>query len=132
VTFQSHIDGSRHEMSPERSIEIQGLLGSDIQMQLDECVRAARQRDRDRARHGNVAALGRALQDRLRRPARRAMFGIVQGGDIPKLREVRRRASPDSISRVCGGGLAVGEPQEVMLDMLDVTCPLLPATSRAI
>jgi tRNA-guanine family transglycosylase len=70
VTFQSHIDGSRHEMSPERSIEIQGLLGSDIQMQLDECVALPADRDRvDPQAMETVAALGGALQDRLRRPA---------------------------------------------------------------
>jgi queuine tRNA-ribosyltransferase len=86
VTFQSHIDGSRYEMSPERSIEIQGLLGSDIQMQLDECVLPA-EAERDRARW-NVAALGRALQDvAFGEQPGKAMFGIVQGGDIPKLRE---------------------------------------------
>ncbi len=85
VTFQIHIDGSRHEMSPERSIEIQGLLGSDIQMQLDECVRAAGRAERNRARHGNVAALGRALQDGLRRPAGQ--------GDV-RHRAGRRHAGP--------------------------------------
>ncbi len=110
-------------MSPERSIEIQGLLGSDIQMQLDECVALAGRTQGDRARHGNVVALGRALQGRLRRPAGQ--------GDV-RHRAGRRRcrlcasARPQALSRLdlkgyAIGGLAVGEPQDVMLDMLDIT-----------
>ncbi len=128
VTFQSHIDGSRHEMSPERSIEIQGLLGSDIQMQLDECVALPAERD----------AIESAMEMSLRWAERckttfgdqpgRAMFGIVQGGDVPALRERSALALKDmDLKGYAIGGLAVGEPQEVMLDMLDVTCPLLPA-----
>ena len=74
VVFQSHIDGSRHELTPERSMEIQRLLGSDIQMQLDECVRLPCSREEAEARDAAVAALGRALQDRLRRRSRAGRF----------------------------------------------------------
>lgn len=127
VTFQSHIDGSRHEMSPERSIEIQGLLGSDIQMQLDECV----------ALPAEAAAIEQSMEMSLRWAERckiafgdqpgRAMFGIVQGGDIPALRERSAQAlTAMELKGYAIGGLAVGEPQNVMLEMLDVTCPLLP------
>lgn len=127
VTFQSHIDGSRHEMSPERSIEIQGLLGSDIQMQLDECV----------ALPAEAAAIEQSMEMSLRWAERcktafgdqpgRAMFGIVQGGDIPALRERSAQAlTAMELKGYAIGGLAVGEPQDVMLEMLDVTCPLLP------
>jgi len=127
VTFQSHIDGSRHEMSPERSIEIQGLLGSDIQMQLDECV----------ALPAEASAIEQSMEMSLRWAERcktafgdqpgRAMFGIVQGGDIPALRERSAQAlTAMELKGYAIGGLAVGEPQDTMLEMLDVTCPLLP------
>ena len=128
VSFRSHIDGRSYQMSPERSIEIQGLLGSDIQMQLDECI----------ALPAEEAQVARAMELSLRWAQRcaaafgnqpeRAMFGIVQGGDVPHLRE--RSAVSLTAMDLKGyaiGGLAVGEPQAIMLDMLDVVCPLLPA-----
>ena len=129
MTFRSHIDGAAYEMSPERSIEIQGLLDSDIQMQLDECVALPAKDQGDRARDGTVAALGRALQDGVRRPAGQ--------GDVrhrPGRRHSRHCAMRSAqalkamdLKGYAIGGLAVGEPQAVMLDMLDITCPELPA-----
>lgn len=128
VTFQSHIDGSKHELSPERSIEIQGLLGSDIQMQLDECVALpSTEQDIERAMELSLRWAERSNAAFGDQPGK-AMFGIVQGGDIPRLRE--RSANALTAMDLKGysiGGLAVGEPQEVMLDMLSVTCPLLPS-----
>ena len=128
VTFQSHIDGVRYEMTPERSIEIQGLLGSDIQMQLDECVALPAERnDIERAMEMSLRWAERCRTAFGDQPGK-AMFGIVQGGDVAALRE--RSASALSELGLKGyavGGLAVGEPQDVMLAMLDVTCPLLPA-----
>lgn len=127
VLFQSHIDGSRHAMSPERSIEIQGLLGSDIQMQLDECIALPAPR----------AEVERAMELSLRWAERcktafgdqpdRAMFGIVQGGDMPDLRVRSAQALRGlDLKGYAVGGLAVGEPQAVMLDILSATCPALP------
>ncbi|HEV7246884.1 MAG TPA: tRNA guanosine(34) transglycosylase Tgt [Shinella sp.] len=127
VTFKSHIDGAIHHMSPERSIEIQGLLGSDIQMQLDECV----------ALPASPKEIERAMEMSLRWAERckvafgdqpgKAMFGIVQGGDIPQLRVRSAEAlSGLGLKGYAIGGLAVGEPQEVMLDMIDTTMPHLP------
>ena len=66
VTFRSHLDGAMIELTPERAMEVQILLGSDIAMQLDECVKLPAERSRDRARHELVAALGRAMQPRFR------------------------------------------------------------------
>jgi len=127
VVFQSHIDGVRYEMTPERSIEIQGLLDSDIQMQLDECVRLpAEEKDVERAMELSLRWAERCRQAFGTQPGK-AMFGIVQGGDVARLRE--RSASALAAMDLKGyavGGLAVGEPQAVMLEMLDVTCPLLP------
>ena len=128
VTFRSHIDGAAYEMSPERSIEIQGLLDSDIQMQLDECVALpAKEKEIERAMELSLRWAERCKTAFGDQPGK-AMFGIVQGGDNAKLRV--RSASALSAMDLKGyavGGLAVGEPQEVMLDMLDVTCPELPA-----
>jgi queuine tRNA-ribosyltransferase len=132
VMFQSHIDGARHHLTPERSVEIQGLLGADIQMQLDECI----------ALPAQVADIERAMELSLRWAERsrrafedlggpgsgRALFGIVQGGDVANLRRRSARMLVDmGFEGHAIGGLAVGEPQEVMLEMLDVTVALLPA-----
>jgi len=129
VTFQSHIDGSKHELSPERSIEIQGLLGSDIQMQLDECVALpSTEQDIERAMELSLRWAERSNTAFGDQPGK-AMFGIVQGGDIPHLRERSAKAlTAMDLKGYSIGGLAVGEPQEVMLEMLSVTCPLLPDT----
>ena len=129
VTFRSHIDGTAHALTPERSIEIQGLLGADIQMQLDECVRLPAERE----------AIARAMQLSLRWAERcraafgeqpgRALFGIVQGGDVPALRAESARALVGlDLKGYAIGGLAVGEPQATMLAMIEATEPHLPAT----
>ncbi|MBP0615378.1 tRNA guanosine(34) transglycosylase Tgt [Jiella mangrovi] len=127
VTFRSHVDGSVHSLTPERSIEIQGLLDSDIQMQLDECIRLPAER----------AEIERAMELSLRWAERckiafgdqpgKAMFGIVQGGDLIdlRIRSAERLAAMD-LKGYALGGLAVGEPQDVMLATLDETVPVLP------
>lgn len=131
VTFQSHIDGARHELTPERSVEIQGLLGSDIQMQLDECVRLpAEPKEIER---GMLLSLRWAERSRLQfekmgGPAKgQGLYGIVQGGDVEALRvESARQLSAMPFEGYSVGGLAVGEPQEVMLRMLETVDPVLP------
>jgi queuine tRNA-ribosyltransferase len=129
VTFRSHIDGATIELSPERAVEVQNLLGSDIVMQLDECVRLPAERD----------DIERAMQLSLRWAERckrafegaapgRALFGIVQGGDDRELRLQSARALVDiGFQGYAIGGLAVGEPQEVMLKIVSETAPVLPA-----
>ncbi|MCM5560113.1 tRNA guanosine(34) transglycosylase Tgt [Pleomorphomonas sp. JP5] len=131
VTFQSHIDGSRHELSPERSIEIQGLLGSDIQMQLDECVRLpAEPKEVERGMRLSLrwAERSRRKFEAMGGPEKgQGLYGIVQGGDVPSLREVSaRELSAMPFEGYSVGGLAVGEPQAVMLQMIDVVDPVLP------
>jgi queuine tRNA-ribosyltransferase len=129
VRFQSHIDGSRHMLTPERAVEIQCLLGADIQMQLDECIELPAERaqaeramelslrwaERARTAFGERAAPGQAL------------FAIVQGGTDP---ELRRRSAEALIGMdfpgYAVGGLAVGEGQELMLRTLDGVAALLP------
>lgn len=127
VTFKSHVDGSLHHMSPERSIEIQGLLGSDIQMQLDECVALpAEPKEIERAMELSLRWAERCKVAFGNQPGK-AMFGIVQGGDVPALRvrSAEELAKLD-LKGYAVGGLAVGEPQDVMLKMLETTLPVLP------
>lgn len=127
VTFTSHIDGSKHEMTPERSIEIQCLLGSDILMQLDECISLPATKDEiERAMQLSLRWAERSKREFGDQPEK-ALFGIVQGGDNAKLREVSAKALKDmEFKGYSIGGLAVGEPQDVMLEMLAATCPHLP------
>ncbi|MEO0544350.1 MAG: tRNA guanosine(34) transglycosylase Tgt [Pseudomonadota bacterium] len=128
VTFKSHIDGSTHHMSPERSIEIQTLLGSDIQMQLDECVALPAERDVVQAAMELSLRWAERSWAAFGNQAGKAMYGIVQGGDDVSLREQSAVAlKAMNLPGYSIGGLAVGEPQEVMLAMLDVVCPILPA-----
>lgn len=127
VTFKSHVDGTKYEMSPERSIEIQGLLGSDIQMQLDECIALpAKEDEMERAMELSVRWAERckiAFGDQ----PEKAMFGIVQGGDNQRLRLRSAQALSElDLKGYSIGGLAVGEPQEVMLEVLDYTTEALP------
>ncbi|WP_417674238.1 tRNA guanosine(34) transglycosylase Tgt [Roseibium sp.] len=131
VRFQSHIDGQKYHLTPERSVEIQGLLGSDIQMQLDECIRLPAPREEvERAMELSLrwAERSRAQFENMDGPAKgQGLYGIVQGGDVEDLR-IR---SAEELSKLpfegySVGGLAVGEPQDVMLRMLDITNPALP------
>jgi len=131
VTFQSHVDGSRHFMTPERSVEIQQLLGSDIQMQLDECIALpAPREDVERAMQLSLrwAARSRRKFEEMGGPARgQALYGIVQGGDVPDLRVTSAtRLAEMPFEGYSVGGLAVGEPQDVMLKMLEETTPAMP------
>ncbi|WP_424362315.1 tRNA guanosine(34) transglycosylase Tgt [Methylocystis parvus] len=127
VTFQSHVDGSRHHLSPERSMEIQHLLGSDIQMQFDECVRLpCSDEEAERAMRLSLRWAERSRKAFRELPGR-AVFGIVQGGANKALRiESARALSEMDFHGLAVGGLAVGEPQAVMLDMLETTVPHLP------
>ena len=127
VTFRSHLDGTMVELTPERAIEIQGLLGADISMQLDECIGLPAPREE----------IARAMQLSLRWAERskkafdarsgRALFGIVQGGDDRELRSESVRALIDlGFDGYAIGGMAVGESQEVMLKIVAETAPQLP------
>ncbi len=135
VIFKSHLDGSRHELTPERSIEIQTLLGSDIHMQLDECI--ALPATFERAQEAMELSLRwaercRAAFERGRDAGAinegQALFGIVQGGTEPEL----RKRSADALVALdlpgyAVGGLAVGEGHDTMIATLRQTTPYLPA-----
>ncbi|MEA2831404.1 MAG: queuine tRNA-ribosyltransferase [Bradyrhizobium sp.] len=128
VTFRSHIDGAKVELSPERSIEVQRLLGSDIAMQLDECVRLpAEHSDIERAMQLSLRWAERSKRAFETAPAGYMLFGIAQGGDVPELRHASARGLVDiGFHGYAIGGLAVGEPQSVMLAMIDEVAPILP------
>jgi queuine tRNA-ribosyltransferase len=129
VTFRSHLDGASVELSPERAIEIQILLGSDIAMQLDECLQLpAAQAELLRAMQLSLAWAERSKRAFERASAGNALFGIVQGGDDPVLRAESARVLIDlGFDGYAIGGLAVGEPQEVMLRIVEGVAPALPA-----
>jgi queuine tRNA-ribosyltransferase len=129
VTFRSHIDGESVTLSPERAIEVQRLLGSDIAMQLDECVRLPAERgDIERAMRLSLRWAERCRRAFEGAAAGRMLFGIVQGGDVAALRQASARALVEiGFHGYAIGGLAVGEPQAVMLQMVEQTVPMLPA-----
>src|ERR1700716_1198286 len=128
VTFRSHIDGDKVELSPERSIEVQRLLGSDIAMQLDECVRLpAGRHDIERAMQLSLRWAERSKRAFETAPPGYLLFGIAQGGDVPELRRTSARGLVEiGFHGYAVGGLAVGEPQAVMLAMIDEVAPILP------
>ncbi|MFU8777413.1 MAG: tRNA guanosine(34) transglycosylase Tgt [Roseovarius sp.] len=127
VTFKSHIDGSKHELTPERSMEIQRLLGSDIVMCFDECP----------ALPASDKAVAESMRLSMRWAARskeafgdrpgHALFGIMQGGVTPELREESAAAlKAIGFDGYAVGGLAVGEGQEAMFGVLDYATGFLP------
>jgi queuine tRNA-ribosyltransferase len=129
VTFQSHIDGASVGLSPERAIEVQCLLGADIQMVLDECTPFPA--TRDEAKRSLELSLRWAERSKAAFAARakpgQALFGIVQGSIYPDLRELSARALIDTgFDGYAIGGLAVGEGQAAMLDMVEITTEFLP------
>jgi len=130
VRFQSHLDGSPHMLSPERAIEIQCLLGADIQMQLDECLELPAERgEAQRAMELSLrwAERARAAFARLANPGQ-ALFAIVQGATDPELRQRSAQALiAMDFPGYAIGGLAVGEGHDVMLRTLEGVVPLLPA-----
>jgi queuine tRNA-ribosyltransferase len=129
VTFRSHIDGAMVELTPERAVEVQVLLGSDIAMQLDECVRLPAGRDDiERAMKLSLRWAERCKRAFERAAPGRALFGIVQGGDDATLRGESMRALVDiGFHGYAIGGLAVGEAQSVMLEVVSQTAAALPA-----
>jgi queuine tRNA-ribosyltransferase len=129
VTFRSHIDGAMVALTPERAIEVQNLLGADIVMQLDECLKLPAPRDEI----ARAAQLSIGWAERCKRAFEgatpgRSLYGIVQGGDDARLRTMSARALIGiGFAGYAIGGLAVGEPQEVMLKMVEEVAPVLPA-----
>ena len=128
VTFRSHLDGSRHALTPERAVDIQRRLGGTIAMVLDECLRfPAAEADAASSMRRSMAWAARAKAAYAPRPGY-GLFGIVQGAVYADL----RAESADALGAIgfdgyAIGGLAVGEGQALMFDMVEATAPRLPA-----
>jgi len=127
VRFQSHIDGSSHNLTPERSMQIQHNLGSDIVMAFDECTPYPASHEEAKASMELSMRWAKRSKDAFGTPDRQALFGIVQGSTFEDL----RRQSVDALTDIgfdgyAVGGLAVGEGQDLMFDVLDYTTPMLP------
>ena len=126
VTFRSHLDGSLHALSPERAVDVQEKLGSDIAMVLDECVLYPAEPTDIRRAAERTLAWAKRCRDAHTRPDQ-ALFGIVQGGVDETLRRANARALVDLDFPGYGiGGLAVGEPKEATRAMTQVSTDVLP------
>ncbi len=130
VTFRSHLDGSRYHFTPEVSIQIQHNLGADIIMAFDECPTPDDRRAVEHALDRTHRWLARCVDEHQRSgdPDRQALFGIVQGGIYPDLREASAQAvTAFDLPGYAVGGLAVGETKQQMYATLEQTTPCLPA-----
>jgi queuine tRNA-ribosyltransferase len=126
VEFASHIDGSRHFLSPEKSMEIQKALGSDIVMAFDECVKHPATKEEVKRSLDLTTAWEKRSRAYELKP-HQGLFGILQGGMYPDLRrEHYERMQAIDFEGWAIGGLSVGEPPALMYELLDSTVPLLP------
>lgn len=127
VEFRSHIDGAKKFISPEKSMEIQNKLGSDIMMCFDECAPYPASHDYVRKSMEMTTRWAKRCIDAHKNTDNQALFGIVQGGMYKDLREISARDLVEmDFPGYAVGGLSVGEPRELMCEMLDFTVPLLP------
>ncbi len=128
VTFKSHIDGARHELTPERAVEIQDLLDADVAMVLDECTPFPVERDQAAESMARTMRWAERCKSAFRARPGYGLFGIVQGSIVPEL----RLASVEALVGIgfdgyAIGGLAVGEGRETMLEMTALSAEALPA-----
>ncbi len=123
--FQSHIDGSQHMLTPEKSVEVQLCLGSDIIMCLDECIKYPTGRDEAKKALQLTTQWAKRCKAALGKE-KNALFGIVQGGMFKDLRETSAHGLMEiGFSGYAVGGLSVGEPKDIMLEIADFTLPIL-------
>lgn len=127
VEFRSHLDGSKHFLSPEKAIEVENALGADIIMAFDECAPYPADRDYVKNSLERTTRWAKRCKDAHKKPETQALFGIVQGGMYKDLRE---QSAAEIIALdfpgYAIGGLSVGEPKDLMYEVLDYTTPLLP------
>ena len=127
VMFRSHLDGSKHFLSPEKSISIQNNLGSDIMMAFDECCPYPSTYEYTKASMERTTRWAKRSQEAHRRPEEQGLFGIVQGGMYKDLREESAKQLVElDFPGYAVGGLSVGEPAELMYDVLEYTTQFLP------
>jgi queuine tRNA-ribosyltransferase len=127
VEFKSHLDGSKHFLSPEKAIEIQMDLGSDIMMAFDECVEYPATYEYTKKSMELTTRWARRCKEAHKNTEKQGLFGIVQGG---MYRDLREKSAQDLIDMnfpgYAIGGLSVGEPKELMYEVLDYTAGILP------
>lgn len=127
VQFRSHIDGSKHMLTPEKSIEIQNSLGSDIMMAFDECAPYPSTWEYIKQSMERTSRWAKRCKEYHQDWDRQGIFGIVQGGMYKDLREESVKAITDlDFPGYAIGGLSVGEPLDLMCEILDFTTPMLP------
>lgn len=127
VHFQSHIDGSKHFISPEKAVEIQTALGSDIMMAFDECAPYPADHDYVKKSLERTTRWAKRCKEAHWNTDQQALFGIVQGGMYRDLREQSAAELLElDLPGYAIGGLSVGEPKDLMYEVLDYTAPLLP------
>lgn len=128
VQFRSHIDGSKHMLSPEKSIEVQTYLGSDIMMAFDECAPYPADRSYVKASLERTTRWLRRCKEAHKNTEKQALFGIMQGG---MYRDLRKQSAEEIVELdlpgYAIGGLSVGEPKELMCEVMDDCVELLPA-----
>ncbi|CCJ34691.1 tRNA guanosine(34) transglycosylase Tgt [Caloramator australicus] len=127
VTFKSHIDGSKHFISPEKAIQIENALGADIIMAFDECTPYEADYDYTKNSMERTLRWAERCLKAHQKPDKQALFGIVQGGMFKDLRqESARQTVKMDFPGYAVGGLSIGEPKEIMYQVLDWTVPFLP------
>ncbi len=127
VEFRSHLDGSKHFISPEKSMSIQNNLGSDIMMAFDECVKYPADYEYTRKSMERTTRWAKRCKEAHKNPDRQGLFGIVQGGMYKDLREISAKQLVElDFPGYAVGGLSVGEPADLMYDILASTTPFLP------
>ena len=127
VHFRSHIDGSKHFISPEKAMEIQNALGSDIMMAFDECAPYPADREYVKNSLERTTRWLKRCKEAHKNTEKQALFGIIQGGMYKDLREQSAKEILElDLPGYAVGGLSVGEPKELMYEVLDYTVPLMP------
>jgi queuine tRNA-ribosyltransferase len=127
VQFRSHLDGSKHFLSPEKATEIQNALGSDIMMAFDECAPYPADRDYVKKSLERTTRWLKRCKEAHKNPDRQGLFGIIQGGMYKDLREQSASEILDiDLPGYAVGGLSVGEPKPLMYEVLEYTTPLMP------
>ena len=127
VTFKSHLDGSKHFISPEKAMEIQNALGSDIMMAFDECAPYPADREYVKKSLERTTRWLQRCKDAHKNTENQALFGIIQGGMYKDLREQSaKEITAIDLPGYAIGGLSVGEPKPLMYEVLEYTTPLMP------
>ena len=127
VKFKSHLDGSSHFISPEKSMSIQNNLGSDIMMCFDECVPYPADYEYTKRSMERTTRWAKRCKEAHKNPDRQGLFGIIQGGMYNDLREQSAKELVElDFPGYAVGGLSVGEPAELMYDVLEHTTPFMP------